>query len=117
MSAIMGLQCGKAAGVARGDAWQTILGRSYVHRFTPGPLQSSNTSAMYAQQFISRVQHNFPQAQRSLPRVNVRFRVLIVGRANAGKTSILQRVCDTTESPEIYRIDSSGSRELVRSPS
>ena len=33
----------------------------------------------------------------------VRFRVLVIGRANAGKTSILQRVCDTTESPKIYR--------------
>jgi hypothetical protein len=31
------------------------------------------------------------------------FRVLIIGRANAGKTSILQRVCDTTKSPTIYR--------------
>ena len=26
-----------------------------------------------------------------------------MGKANAGKTSILQRVCDTTESPAIYR--------------
>ena len=34
---------------------------------------------------------------------NIRFRVLIIGRANAGKTSILQRVCDTTGSPVIYR--------------
>ena len=34
---------------------------------------------------------------------DVRFRVLVIGRANAGKTSILQRVCDTTESPKIYR--------------
>ncbi|KAH8989349.1 hypothetical protein EDB86DRAFT_3197490, partial [Lactarius hatsudake] len=32
-----------------------------------------------------------------------RFRVLIIGRANAGKTSILQRVCDTTDSPIIYQ--------------
>ena len=31
------------------------------------------------------------------------FRVLVIGRANAGKTSILQRVCETTESPTIYR--------------
>jgi len=29
--------------------------------------------------------------------------VLVLGRANAGKTSILQRVCETTESPKIYR--------------
>ncbi|KAH9023613.1 hypothetical protein EDB85DRAFT_309695 [Lactarius pseudohatsudake] len=33
----------------------------------------------------------------------VQFRVLIIGRANAGKTSILQRICETTESPVIYR--------------
>ena len=35
--------------------------------------------------------------------LDLRFRVLVIGRANAGKTSILQRVCDTTESPKIYR--------------
>ena len=34
---------------------------------------------------------------------DIRFRVLVIGRANAGKTTILQRVCDTTESPTIYR--------------
>ena len=31
-----------------------------------------------------------------------RFRVLIIGRANAGKTTILQRVCNTTERPKIF---------------
>ncbi|KAG2154026.1 hypothetical protein DEU56DRAFT_907485 [Suillus clintonianus] len=31
-----------------------------------------------------------------------RFRILIIGRANAGKTTILQRVCNTKENPEIY---------------
>jgi len=31
-----------------------------------------------------------------------RFRILVVGRANAGKTTILQKVCNTTEEPEIY---------------
>ncbi|KAF8119484.1 GTP-binding protein [Boletus edulis] len=31
-----------------------------------------------------------------------RFRILIVGRANAGKTTILQKICNTTESPEIF---------------
>jgi GTPase SAR1 family protein len=45
----------------------------------------------------------------------IRFRVLIIGRANAGKTSILQRVCDTTESPAIYRETDQG-REVVRGP-
>ena len=41
------------------------------------------------------------------------FRVLIIGKANAGKTSILQRVCDTTDSPEIYTLDSDGNRKQV----
>ena len=41
------------------------------------------------------------QLRRRIP--ELQFRVLIIGRANAGKTSILQRVCDTTNSPIIYR--------------
>ncbi|KAG1908901.1 uncharacterized protein F5891DRAFT_974188 [Suillus fuscotomentosus] len=44
-----------------------------------------------------------------------RFRILVVGRANAGKTTILQRVCNTRDNPEIYnsagkKIDLMGSR-------
>ena len=31
-----------------------------------------------------------------------RFRVLVIGRSNAGKTTLLQRVCNTTELPEVY---------------
>jgi len=30
------------------------------------------------------------------------FRILVLGRSNAGKTTILQRVCSTTEQPEIF---------------
>jgi hypothetical protein len=54
-------------------------------------------------------------ANQSRSRVpNVEFRVLVIGRANAGKTSLLQRVCDTTESPETYRRGPWGTRERVR---
>ena len=38
-------------------------------------------------------------------RGRVRFRVLIIGRANAGKTTILQQVCNTTEQPKIFSRD------------
>jgi GTPase SAR1 family protein len=31
-----------------------------------------------------------------------RFRILIIGRANAGKTTILRSICNTTENPEVY---------------
>ena len=41
------------------------------------------------------------QIRRQIP--DIQFRVLVMGRANAGKTSILQRVCETTESPIVYR--------------
>ena len=41
---------------------------------------------------------------------NDQFRVLIIGRASVGKTSILQKLCDTTESPEIYRARRWGRR-------
>jgi GTPase SAR1 family protein len=42
-----------------------------------------------------------------------RFRVLIIGRANAGKTTILQKVCNTTSQPEIR---SPGGREVCDIP-
>ena len=42
-----------------------------------------------------------PMDHRPIPKIQ--FRVLIIGRENAGKTSILQRVCDIMESPVIYQ--------------
>ena len=30
------------------------------------------------------------------------FCILVIGRANAGKTTLLKRVCNTTEDPCIY---------------
>jgi len=54
-------------------------------------------------------------AQQDRLRVpNIKFRILIIGRANAGKTSILQRVCDSLDSPEIYRHDGSGTRHRIQ---
>ena len=42
-----------------------------------------------------------------------RFRILVIGRANAGKTTLLQRVCNTTEDPCIYDDD---NKNLVSVP-
>ena len=41
-----------------------------------------------------------------------RFRILIIGRANAGKTSILQKVCNTMEQAEIFNGDGEKVRKL-----
>ncbi|KAH9027804.1 hypothetical protein EDB85DRAFT_91871 [Lactarius pseudohatsudake] len=59
--------------------------------------------------FVYRKSKSHPR--RRIP--EVQFRVLIIGRANAGKTSILQRICETTESPAIYR----GKEEVKLDPS
>ena len=42
------------------------------------------------------------QANYNLRAKYTRFRILVIGRANAGKTTLLQRVCNTTEDPCIY---------------
>ncbi|KAG1758701.1 hypothetical protein EDD22DRAFT_182595 [Suillus occidentalis] len=44
----------------------------------------------------------------TLRKIFERFRILIIGRANAGRTTILQRVCKTREDPDIY--DSAGKK-------
>ncbi|KAI6124326.1 hypothetical protein EV401DRAFT_2207819 [Pisolithus croceorrhizus] len=47
------------------------------------------------------------KVQQQIDRIS-RFRVLIMGRANAGKTTILQRVCNSTDQPEI--VDGEGKK-------
>ncbi|KAJ7455482.1 hypothetical protein FB451DRAFT_642628 [Mycena latifolia] len=54
------------------------------------------------------------QTPRPRPLPNVKFRVLVAGRANAGKTTILQRVCETTESPEVYRVTVDNKGKKIR---
>jgi len=34
-----------------------------------------------------------------------RFRILVIGRSNAGKTTVLQHVCNTTELPEVFNAE------------
>ena len=41
------------------------------------------------------------------------FRILVIGRANAGKTTLLKRVCNTTDEPCIY---DENQNNLVRFP-
>ena len=54
------------------------------------------------------------QPRRRVP--HIQFRVLIIGRANAGKTSILQRICGTTESPIISKSKDGRKREVRGQP-
>ena len=54
---------------------------------------------------------NYPYDLRSK---YTRFRILVIGRANAGKTTLLQRVCNTTEDPCIYDDDSKNLVSVYR---
>ena len=49
-------------------------------------------------------------SDRDVRAAYTRFRILVIGRANAGKTTLLQRVCNTTEDPCIYN---KNNRNLV----
>jgi len=65
----------------------------------------------------SRKQLETPAANERLRKIRgvcLQFRILIIGRANAGKTTILQRVCKTTEDPEIFTPQGKKVRSLVR---
>jgi septin family protein len=49
-----------------------------------------------------------PRSAQDVQKMFRRFRILVVGRANAGKTTLLQKVCNTAEKPEI--LDGKGNK-------
>ena len=53
---------------------------------------------------LSWIQHRLKRRQEpaKLRAKYTHFRILVIGRANAGKTTVLKRVCNTTEDPCIY---------------
>jgi hypothetical protein len=72
----------------------------------PTPVEASHQEMDQSEIRTQLAQYVDPERQRTraknLRRSTRRFRVLIIGRANAGKTTILQRVCNTTEQPKIF---------------
>ena len=56
---------------------------------------------MVAENFEQTIQLDPEAVKEHFDRIG-HFRILVVGRSNAGKTTLLQRVCNTTELPEIY---------------
>ncbi|KAI0320649.1 hypothetical protein OF83DRAFT_1169191 [Amylostereum chailletii] len=54
-------------------------------------------------------------SEYTLANPGVRFRVLILGRANAGKTTILERLCESTiEQAEVYQNGSPTGRRMQK---
>ena len=69
-------------------------------------------SAAFFAQIISRMSTETKSDFENLREKFDRFGILIVGRANAGKTTILRGICNTTENPEIY--DGNGKRVCIQ---
>ena len=63
---------------------------------------SDNPSVPKVQTKASDIVHFMQDVDPDLMKKFGRFRILIIGRANAGKTTILQRICNSTEDPEIF---------------
>ena len=59
---------------------------------------------------LSTLQITSDQIQRKF----VRFRVLLVGRANSGKTTILRRLCNTTKEPTIFNPDGKKVKYMMK---
>ena len=95
--------------------------RGGLHRISKRPQGLIDNKTDPIDQHLPKTVTPMESKQPRLQVPEVQFRVLIIGRANAGKTSILQRVCETTESPVIYRrrqdSDSKPEEaEMVRDP-
>ena len=65
------------------------------------------TMSRQPQPSSSSVRPEEPPKLERIKRMLGPFRMLIIGRANAGKTTILQRICNSTEHPKIF--DDSGN--------
>ena len=78
------------------------MGSSFALAFIPSLLDGLLDGHVYPGQMGS--EQSKPRAEETRRFIaNLQFRVLVIGRANAGKTTILQRVCETTESPWVFR--------------
>ena len=90
--------------------------RNIPDDYTSGSMDSNQSNSRAHPSSIAPMDTN-QTSQTKRPIIpGLQFRVLVIGKANAGKTSILQRVCDTTESPMIYRLGKNGQKEEVRGP-
>ena len=86
------------------DAWHLGNSEARCPTATFGSIAARHHSKASSYSFEMADTERGQRIRKRIPR----FRILIMGRANAGKTTILQRVCKTTEAPEVF--DRNGNR-------
>ena len=74
-------------------------------------LETQSSSAMPTTS--SHSQFTDEQIQEIRTRFN-QFRVLVVGRANAGKTTLLRKICNATGDPIVFRPNGEKVRYMVK---
>ena len=95
-------------GPARGTAGST--GTEYTHN-------TDSQVAIVSPSITEDLCLDPAQVKKHFDRIG-RFRILVIGRSNAGKTTLLQRVCNTTELPKIFNAKGEKVKCLLtRSPS
>ena len=73
-----------------------------AYRLLERPWNCSHTASLYPYPVITHNDMMSDTDPYNLRAKYTHFRILVIGRANAGKTTLLQRVCNTTEDPCLY---------------
>ncbi|KAI6043196.1 hypothetical protein EDC04DRAFT_3088128 [Pisolithus marmoratus] len=75
---------------------------SVARNLTGNPVPAVVEATAVASSSSGPAYHLDPEMARKYMKNIKRFRILVMGRANAGKTTLLQRVCNTVDNPEIF---------------
>ena len=89
------------------------LGTKTVLRMDPADHRACTTSTVETGFCMDTAKNVQCDSTRNIPRMDPavarkhfdrigRFRILVIGRSNAGKTTLLQRICNTAELPEVF---------------
>lgn len=69
---------------------------------TPHPCIPTTNLVATAATAPLNVEDRFGKSPAEAKKGSKKFRVLVIGRSNAGKTTLLQRFCNTTDQPQVF---------------
>jgi len=81
--------------------WAPAQVRAYVQYRGPDNVHEQDDDRLLSPVADNMLHMDSADVNKYFDRIG-RFRVLVIGRSNAGKTTLLQRVCNSTELPEVF---------------
>lgn len=96
------------------DRYRDLLSHHRLHNYSYARSQVSSVpeSAFYLYHISQPFGELAQQSHSAMAPVSCPFRILIIGRANAGKTTILRAVCGSNEEPKVYNYQGEARRLL-----